>query len=209
MTLPELGAQFVYARIAWGLLLAALLLAAWRCRGDVALRQAGVVTLLSMGVMWLPGAASPAYWLGLALQQPSVLLAALCGLSLHRPAGVRAPLLAPAAPWLAGLGVLLYVDALGWSRFEWYALGAQPRLAPVLALVLGGMALAVLRTPALRPSAGALLVAVFGFSVLRLPTGNLFDALLDPLLWLACVALTAASCSRRLRRRASAATQRP
>lgn len=209
MTLPELATQFVYARVAWGLVLAALLLVAWRGRGDVTPRQAGVVTLLSMALMWLPGAASPVYWLGLALQLPSGLLAALCAWSLLRPAGARAPLLAPAAPWLAGLGALLYVDAVGWTRFEWYALGAQPRIAPLLALVVGVVALAALRRPSFGPSAGALLVAVFGFSVLRLPTGNLFDALLDPMLWLVCVALTLASCWRRVRRGAAPAMQRP
>ncbi len=209
MTLPDLATQFVYARLAWGLVLAALLLAAWRGRRGVAPWQAGAVTLLSMGLMWLPGAASPAYWLGLAFQQPSALLAALCAGSLIGPAEEHRPLLAPVAPWLAGLGALLYVDAVGWTRFEWYALGAQPRFAPVLALVLGVVALAALRLPPFRAPAGAVLVAVSGFSVLRLPTGNLFDALLDPMLWLVCVALTLATGWHRVRNGTAPATLRP
>lgn len=208
MTLPELGTQFVYARFAWGVVLAALLLAAWRRRGAVAPRRVLVVTLLAVGSMWLPGAASPAFWLGLALQQPSALLTALCLLSLHRaePAATRAPALAKVAPWLAALGAALYVDALGWTRFEWYALGAEPRLAPLAALVLGGVALAALRTPSTRRIGWALSLAMLVHSVLRLPTGNLFDALLDPLLWLVCVALALKAGWRHLR---GSAARRP
>lgn len=201
-TLPTLGSHFIYARMAWGLVLAALLLAAWRRRGAVSAKQAGAVTLLSMGSMWLPGAASPAYWLGLALQQPSVMLAALCARALYQPAAtqVRDSTLALATPWLAALGGILYVDTLGWTRFEWYALGAHARFAPIAALVLGGIALALLRVPASRGVAVALLVALVGFSVFRWPTGNLFDALLDPLLCLMGVAFTLTAVRRMLRK---------
>lgn len=207
MTLPELATQYVYARVAWGIVLAALLVTAWRCRGEVSLPELGVITLLAMGSMWLPGAASPAFWFGLAFQQPSVLLAALSAVSLHRPARSPGPALAPAAPWLAVLGAVLYTDAAGWTRFEWYAFGADARIAPLAALLLGGAALAAVRTPALQRTAWALLVAVFGFCTLRLPSGNLLDALLDPLLWLICVWLALRTVWRRLRRKAAPATQ--
>lgn len=211
MTLPDLGTQFIYARLAWGLVLAALLLALWRRRGAVSVPQAGVFALLVIGAMWLPGPASPAYWLGLVLQQPSVLAAAACAAALLQPVPDRArgSSLAPAAPWLALLGALLYVDTVGWTRFEWYGLGADPRIAPLAALVLGGVALAALRRPATQRIGWALLVAAVGFSVFRLPSGNLFDALLDPLLWLACVALTLVAGWRRLRGHAVPATPTP
>ena len=34
-----------------------------------------------------------------------------------------------------------------------------------------------------RPQASAVLLAMMAFAILRLPTGNIWDALLDPLLW--------------------------
>ena len=107
MNLPELALQAVYGRLAWAVVLAAVLIALWprawsRSRALVPVLLCGAVLL-----MLLPGAASPAWWLGLALQYPSGLLAFLCLVFLHarwlgRPAGAVLPLPLAATHALAG-----------------------------------------------------------------------------------------------------------
>lgn len=184
MSLPELSWQILYGRLAWTLVLAALLVTvlprAWRGRAAIAL------ALLGFGV-WnaLPGDAAASFWLGLAFQLPSAFLAALCGLRLWmgwqgraQAAALPLPLAAP----LALLGIVLYLDAMGLLALGWYYVGFGPHGAPVMGLVLAaGCAWAIMRG-VLRPYAAALLAALCAFAVLRLPTGNLWDALLDPFL---------------------------
>lgn len=53
-----------------------------------------------------------------------------------------------------------------------------------------------------RAQAGAALAAVLLFSLARLPTGNLWDALLDPLLWGWALATLGAAALRMRARRA-------
>lgn len=200
MILPELALQIVYARVAWGLVLAALLVALWRRRASVSPLRVAAVALVCMVLMGLPGTASPAHWLGLAFQAPSVMLAALCALSLHKADVLTPEVRLRGALVLLLIGALLYVDVVGWTAFEWYALGAEPRVAPLAVLLLGALALWLVRHPASSAAAWALLAAVVVYSTLRLPTGNLWDALLDPLLWLACVGQVPVALWRRLRR---------
>ena len=186
MTLPELALQAVYGRLAWAVVLAALLIAllpqAWR-------RSRALVPGLLCGAvlaMLLPGPASPAWWLGLALQYPSGLLTFLCLVFLHarwlgRPAGAVLPL--PLAATLALAGAVLYLDAIGYLALGVYYAGFGPLAAPVLAVLgVAGCALLLMRGQG-GPGYVALLCALLLFCLLRLPTGNLWDALLDPLLW--------------------------
>lgn len=184
MSLPDLSWQILYGRLAWTLVLAAaaigLLPRAWRGRAAIA------ALLLGFGA-WnaLPGDGAPSFWLGLAFQMPSAFLAALCGMRLWlgwqgraQPVALPLPLAAP----LALLGIVLYLDAMGLLALGWYYAGFGPRGAPLVGLLLAaGSGLAVLRG-VLRPHAVALLAALCAFAVLRLPTGNLWDALLDPFL---------------------------
>ena len=87
-----------------------------------------------------------------------------------------------AAP-IALTGSVLYLDAVGWLSLGLYYWGFGPNGAPLVALgIAAACALAIVRGRA-RLHAAVLLGAVVLFSVLRLPTGNLWDALLDPLLW--------------------------
>lgn len=181
-----------YLALGWALVLVAL--AAWllrRCASPAfSVWQRVVLLLLALWALW-PGPLSPTYWLGLAFRAPSLLTALLCALWLWRqfrggterqePAGGRWPL----ALVLAGvvLGWLLLLDTLAFGPVQLYALGFSPALLGALALVaclpwlLHGA-----RQPAARVSLelGAVLLL---FVALRLPTGNVWDALLDPWLW--------------------------
>jgi hypothetical protein len=186
MHLPELGLQFIYGRLAWGILLAAIIVALWPRRLVLSRAVIAAVVLAATALQALPGEASPAYWLGLAWQAPSALLVGLSLVSLYRGSGSaqNSAVMSPAlALWLAAAGTILYVDAMGLTAIGWYYWGFGPYAAPVMALLLAGAsALALVRGQA-RPQACALLLALMGFALLRLPTGNLWDALLDPLLW--------------------------
>jgi hypothetical protein len=145
-------------------------------------------TLAWLVLFWtlLPGAASPAFWLGLAFQSPSLISVLLCLGCLLQQQARRAP--ADAAADAQALSLLLFpavllgwvllLDTLGWFPVSIYAWGFTAA-ALVAALVVA--ALLWLQQGSL---ASALLLCVLVvFALTRLPSGNLWDALLDPLLW--------------------------
>ncbi len=206
MTLPDLALQSIYARLAWGVVLAAMLVAAstrWSSRRG-ALSRTALLMLggLALAVMWLPGPASPAFWLGLVFSYPSVMLVACCAVNIglfwgrsgmppnasgdSAPASVAAPAPALNATLAAALaigGSVLYADSAGWLALQIYARGFETPFAPAAALVIGAVAVGALRSPVLRPTGAVLLACVMAFTLARLPSGNLFDALLDPMMW--------------------------
>ena len=167
---------------AWGLLLAA---AAWRIgRAFGTTWRALAASLLLVWTLW-PGSASPAYWLGLAFQSPSLMSVWLC---LLWAVPTRPALRVSASMGLALAGVLLgwvlLLDLLAFWPVSVYAWGfgrhALLLLCAVTALLwLGGTVCNGAQRAAL--SLAALLAL---FVLTRLPTGNLWDALLDPWLWL-------------------------
>ena len=213
MSLPDLALQIVYGRLAWALVAAAMLLAilpvlkpallstwlsklspkqspavfALRPRRSMA-NAAFVpgVVIATVVLMALPDAASPAYWLTLVFQYPSALLVGFSLVSLHarwqgRP--VRLVMPAGLAVPLVVAGLVLYLDAFGVLALGLYSGGFGAVAAPLAACSVAiACAVAIVRGRAVA-GATALLVAVLLFSVLRLPSGNLWDALLDPLLW--------------------------
>jgi hypothetical protein len=213
MSLPDLALQIVYGRLAWALVAAAMLLAilpvlkpallsSWLSKlspkpspAVFALRPrrsmvnaafAPGVVIAAVVLMALPDAASPAYWLTLVFQYPSALLVGFSLVSLHarwqgRPARLVMPP-ALAVP-LVVAGLVLYLDAFGVLALGLYSSGFGAVGAPLIACAAAiACAVAIARGQAVA-GAAALLVAVLLFSVLRLPSGNLWDALLDPLLW--------------------------
>ena len=201
MTLPDLAWQIVYGRLAWTLVLATLLLVLWPRRMGSP-RAAVVIAIGGVGLlMALPGEASPAWWLGLALQYPSSLLVLLCVLCLAARWQGRAPgavIPSSLAAAIALAGTALYLDAIGWLAQGFYYAGFGPVAAPALALLgMAWCALAVLRGRGGRHHL-ALLGALLLFSLCRLPTGNLWDAVLDPLLWIWALASLARRGLRRL-----------
>ena len=145
-------------------------------------------------VVWAfwPGTASPAHWLGLAFQSPSLMSVVLCALWAWQPRP-RSPFAdhtsrANAWPWAVFIGAtvvlgwVLLLDMLAWWPVSVYAWGFGPA---ALTLVCGLALLLWLADGAAGERAvwclGLVLVV---FVVTRLPSGNLWDALLDPWLWL-------------------------
>lgn len=202
MNLPALEWQFIYGRLAWAIVLASVLVACWPRRRPLTRPVLAALCGASLVLMVLPGQASLAYWVGLAVQWPSGLLLGLCVVKLHAAwSGNRGQALMPlwfAAP-LAVAGTALYVDAVGWTTRGMYYGGFGPALAPAIALGLLMLCIGAVLRGRIRPQACAMLVALSGFTLFRLPTGNLWDALFDPLLWCWTVGVVLAAGWRKLR----------
>lgn len=160
-----------------------------------------------------PGPLSLSYWLGLAFQAPSGLTVLLACAALWRawrlssgpiaateqsastaPGGIGQRVVAWGWWALALLGWVLLLDTFAWWPLSLYAWGFGPQalgwvvLASMLPLVVAGWRL---------PSAAyALPLVLLCFVALRLPTGNVWDAVLDPWLWVwaQCVALRQLVC---------------
>jgi hypothetical protein len=203
--LPALALQQLWLPLGWGLVLAALV--RWLVGRVVSGRfQRTLPWGLAAGVLlwaWWPGPLSVSYWLGLAFQAPSGLTVLLACSALWRawrgPAAAMA-LSAPAAlgrmggivlaccGWvLALLGWVLLLDTFAWWPLSLYAWGFGPQalgwvaLASLVPMVVGGW-----RLP---PAMYALPLVLLLFVALRLPTGNVWDAVLDPWLWLSAQCL--------------------
>jgi len=201
--LPAPDVQFWGWRLAWAVVLMAVLLG--RLRGWPARRRQWLALAVLGGVLW-SGSASPAHWLGLAFQSPSLFSAVWCAAYLLAPPRPAQPghagLRAPQAHGLVWLGVwwgwLLLGDTLAWWTPSLYAWGFSPlALLPVLAVVglyFSGHERDERRTPVL------LAVTLVLFVATRLPSGNLWDALLDPWLWLALHGRLLRDLWRRVRR---------
>lgn len=204
MTLPEPSLQMLYARVAWAVVLAAAV-ASLAARRKALSRPALAALALACALpQALPGTWSPAHWLGLAFQAPAALTTALAALALRRHwlGRPRTGLLPLAiAVVLAAAGAWLYLDASGWVAHGLYYLGFTAFGAPLAALLLAALcALAIARGAAVE-TAGALFAALALFMLLRLPTGNLWDALLDPFLWAWAVLVCAKAARAGLRAR--------
>jgi len=189
--LPQPLVAQIHLHLSWALVLA--LAGAWLLRrGGVQppLWRWGLPALLLLWTLW-PGPLSPAWWLGLAFRAPSGLATLLCAFLLwreFRPASAaRRPGEAlrrwALAPVLLGWALLL--DTFAVWPVSLYALGFAP-------LTLGVLALVCLLPWLLRgakhgaPELALLLGAALVLHVaLRLPSGNVWDALIDPWLWLA------------------------
>jgi hypothetical protein len=206
MILPALASQIVYGRVGWAIVAATVVCTLWRSAAPMSRATLAAIVAGALAVMALPGNLSPAWYLGLAFQYPSGLLVGCCLLRLtQRWNGSRRSQAMP--QMLAGLlalaGLLLYLDALGVLTRGYYYAGFGGAVAPLVAIVLAvACALAIILQHS-RGHAAALLGAVVLFSVLRLPTGNLWDALLDPLLFGWAIIALLAGARRRVGRRTS------
>ena len=187
--LPTLMAQQVWLHGAWALVLAwavATLLRLWTARPWPAWGAAVAVAVWTC----IPGVYAPGYWLGLAFQAPSLTTAGLCTAALLRMAdrpGQRASYKDDGAGPLVAMGIvagwLLLLDTFALlPGVQLYAWGFGPAAPAVLLLV------AVLPWVISGRRGLVGLVAVAGlaaFMVLHLPSGNAWDALMDPWLWAA------------------------
>jgi hypothetical protein len=158
---------------------------------------------LAWGVMaWtiVPGVTSPAYWLGLAFQTPSLTTIGVCMACLY--AGLQ-PSQRSSKPifWHqkklltilmtvgAALGWVLLLDTLAWLPVSVYAWGfssAALGCVTVLAVLLWAIFAGASEDLGANWFGPALMVfALTLFVLTRLPTGNVWDAVLDPWLWAA------------------------
>lgn len=193
MILPELALQIGFGRVGWAIVAAAAIVHATPGARRWTRYRVWTVLLLTSAAVALPGQLSFAYWLGLACQYPSGLLVGCCVASLWtRLHGERLVYQMPSrlAIVIAPAGALLYLDAIGWLAHGYYFWGFSQLAAPLFALAATGACVASIARDGLRPSTLALIIALSLFTLLRLPTGNLWDALIDPLLWgWACAAV--------------------
>lgn len=190
--LPALGWQQIWLVAAWAAVIAWLgsrAVGRWTTRQDVKL---AVSASLALWVV-LPGSWGLAHWLGLAFQAPSVTTVLLCALPFFaRLFSWGTPSATEFQPWppqllflgICGviLGWALLLDTLGvftGSLYNW-GFGAY---APVVALTVAALPWVFTTKTSPHPVVVLLLTATLLFVVVRLPTGNLFDALLDPWLW--------------------------
>ena len=201
MNLPALTLQHIWLHLAWATVLGALFLGVWGDRWKAHDRvKWGLLAALIVAVV-APWQGSPVAVLGLAFQSPSVLFAVLCASSMVRAIAQNWPrreVLADsigsarhdhALPFALALaiafaGVLLYADTLSPMALNIYALGAEPTAGAVLATGVAFAAWWLAWREARSGAGGAVLLALLVFSVTHLPTGNFWDALLDPWLWL-------------------------
>ena len=193
--LPDLEVLRWARRLSWGVVLAGLgLLLLRRCwPHSPRWAQLGWVGLMLVSVC-LPGQWTPSFWLGLAFQSPSVMTTALLlwvsvhllwpGVC-HRPDPAQLQSLWRLSLTSVVLGWVLLLDTFALWSFSLYAFGFSPAAVLVVALLavvpwVMGSTHNMWRLP-LVLLGGVLLLHV----VLRLPTGNVWDALLDPWLWAA------------------------
>lgn len=203
--LPSSMAAYVGLRMGWSVVLAwlgVLVIARWWPAAPGHKKRLRVVALLAVVSAWLPGPYGSAYWLGLVFQAPSTLAVLLCAGLLWRQlrpltGGIAVGGLGTggadraALAWVAMgvlLGWVLLLDSFALLPVQVYACGFSPITAGLVLLALllpwvcaAAPAFAVNRWFGLCAAVVCLLV----FVIWRLPTGNVWDAVLDPLLWLA------------------------
>ena len=200
---PSLNMLALDMHVGWALVLGA---ATARLLQPVQrLARTGAI-LLVMLLCLLPNEWSPSWWLGLAFQTPSLVLQMLCALYLYRawrtayrahvalsePDTLTSNIAWPASlVWAAiVLGWLLLLDTFAWFDVALYAIGFTPYA--VLAALLFACLLQLIsarsahaaHTQHCRELAAVILIALLLHVFTRLPTGNVWDALLDPWLWL-------------------------
>lgn len=195
--LPRAGEVSLLRQAGWAVVLAAVLSAGAQSRA-VGPARAALRLLAWLVALWAcwPGPWGLSYWLGLAFQTPSLMAMAWALRYLWLAWGPKpGPQLArgasldrSAAPWAlryallgVALGWLLLLDTFAYLPVSVYAWGFSP-LAFALCVLIALVPWVVGARPAQAASVWAVLV-VFGLT--RWPTGNVWDALLDPWLWLA------------------------
>jgi hypothetical protein len=210
--LPGTGALWWARRLSWGLVMGAMIITAWNRWGHRGARHAAqvrpprtltqlLVLVLVCAVCLLPGVWSPAYWLGLAFQMPSLMMLALAlhalNLAFDAPArNAWAYAFRQQSPggWLNSLsGVALVFSVLGWvllfDVLAWWPVALYPLgFHGLTAWVIAALALLpwVLWGRQTHLAWLWVMAVVLVFELTRWPTGNVWSALLDPLLWVWC-----------------------
>ena len=194
---PSAALLHIAYPLAWGIV------AAWAvaaCATKLSRPVRLVLVALALVAAWWPGSWNLPYGLGMAFQLPSWTALLLCLLSLYRGLWPTAlPTAVAIGPdvamqpkgspdWFAvvglGLGVILLLDTFILLPFALYRWGfSLLALVSVLLLIVSVWATSNPGSMA-RSRSGLLLVVLALYVVTRLPNGNVFDALIDPWLWI-------------------------
>lgn len=217
--MPSAGALVFGFGVSWAIVLGAL--GVWLSRSWHRPYRLALVGMLML-VTLLPGTWSPDYWLGLAFQIPSFATVGICSYVMAelllstrgQPSGLTlVSSQIRALEWLAlagmVLGWLLLLDTLALLPFPIYNWGFSPAAMAAMALLA---VLPWLVRPLLPGAQLVTLLALLAltlYALTRLPDGNLWDALMDPLLWVALQWILLRRFARSLKARwsASAATR--
>ncbi len=181
--LPDAPASIVMLHGGWALVLGAAVY--WFGSGQRAWVRWTVV-LMTVALCLVPGPVSPAYWLGLVFQAPSLMSVVLCLAFLLRSGrtlGSGRAWRVLAATGLV-LGGVLLLDMLAWWPVSLYAWGFSTAALALVCAVIVCFWLVCARPEGGFQAFRALAVVVVLFVVTRLPSGNVWDAVLDPCLWL-------------------------
>lgn len=190
--LPAPALMRIAQPVSWAIVLAGLVL--WVGQRWPRRLQQGLAALLFIWTL-LPGPVSPAFWLGLAFQMPSlmsgvvgllilasILRTGACSLAAD-PASLRALQWASLGGVL--LGWLLLLDTFAALPVSLYALGFSPAAMGAAALVALLPWMVFGSQPGWRLVSCLLGAVLLLYVLLRLPTGNVWDAVIDPGLWIA------------------------
>lgn len=188
--LPHAQMQFMAMHFGWGLVLAAVLVCLLQRFG---LRQRAVgagAAVLALAWCFVLGPMSPTHWLGLAFQAPSLCTALLCAHLLRSalrsgpvPNETQATSFRYVLIFGLALGWLLLIDLMAWLPIQLYALGFHP-LTSGLLLLLSLLPVVLQGAEAWRdPRMRVLPAAIVLFVLSRWFSGNVWDAVLDPWLW--------------------------
>lgn len=216
--LPALAGQQIWLHVGWAAVLAWLALVVlqrwWPGVWRDGRKRATVVLAVGLWAL-VPGTLSPAYWLGLAFQTPSAVTVLLClGLLVRRRLGFGRPVgqmpengitehtSMVLAALAVALGWVMLLDSFALLPVSLYAWGFGPA-------ALGGVALLTLLAVAVWPPRSRMAVwhaavvplALLLLVTLRLPSGNVWDAVLDPCVWLVLQVLLARQIMRRYKKR--------
>ena len=189
--LPDIALLRMARYLSWAIVLAGIAMCVGR-RWPQWL-QCGLAGLLFVWTL-IPGPVSPAFWLGLAFQMPSltstviglvslVLVLRTGSCTLSDPAQMRALQWAGLGGVL--LGWLLLLDTFALLPLSLYSLGFSPATLGALALLASLPWIFFGPHHPARVVSSLLGTVLLLHVLLRLPTGNVWDALLDPWLWIA------------------------
>ncbi len=187
----------------WGVVLAWPTLAvALRVQPALAVRHRWTLVLVMVALAGWGGTASLSYWLGLSFQLPSLVWVALAtyGMWLQlQPSpiqpghqlgqsrslwAVRGPQVTLLCAAGVLLGWLLMLDTLAFWPRSLYAWGFSSAAVAVLGTVVIVAGLLCRRQHKPLPW-GVLAALLLVFTITRLPSGNVWDVVSDPLLWAA------------------------
>ena len=196
--LPDPTLMQIWLHVGWSVVLACLgagIVGRWMPTSGVKLdgRQWGVALVLAVWT-WLPGPYSPAYWLGLAFQTPSIATVLMCDALLRaRFFSTRSGMPQHTGPHRATLALALMGVLTGWALaldsfallpVQLYAWGfSVAAVGVILVVVLLPWVMVSLPNPSRSLRLWIVPVAVAVFVALRLPSGNVWDAVMDPWLW--------------------------